>query len=95
MPTRAETKYAQAIEKLNAYLHSTTKSMLVAFGEWERTYKGLQAVAKFWGVPDDASWDKVIKETKEEWIGEARKDKAFKGYYILRKEIDRLEVMVQ
>ena len=85
-------KYVAAIDDLTAYLHSITKPDLIEFGHYENTYKKLKGVKKFY---DNASWDVIEIDVKEQWLKDSRKDEQFKEYYKLRSEIERLEVLVK
>lgn len=85
--TQADIKYAEAIESFNVFLSKGTASAL-----FEDLYKELQGLKGFFDTKD---WDRIIKESGETWIADLRKDAAFKEYYKLRSEIDRLEVLVR
>lgn len=84
-------KYAEAIEQLNAFLHGGIASAYPP-SRFEDLYKELQGLKGFF---DTVNWDKIIRESGEMWIGDLRKDAAFKEYYKLRSEIDRLGVLVK
>lgn len=89
--TQADIKYAEAIECFNVFLG---KGIVSAYSpaQFEDLYKELQGLKGFF---DTVNWDKIVAESGETWIKDLRQDAAFKGYYKLRSEIDRLEVLVK
>lgn len=89
--TQADIKYAEAIEQLNVFLRPGIVSAYPP-SRFEDLYKELQGLKGFF---DTINWDKIVRESGETWIADLRKDEAFKEYYKLRTEIDRLEVLVK
>ena len=69
-------------------LFQTVEKSCVPYDAWEHTYTTLRGIKGFW---EGSSWDQIEAELKAEWITSARKDAEFKKFYILRKELDRLE----
>lgn len=89
--TQADIKYAEAIETFNVFLGKGISSTWPS-SRFEDLYKELQGLKGFF---DTVDWDRIVRESGEDWITDLRKDTAFKEYYKLRSEIDRLEVLVK
>lgn len=93
----AQETHLKLVEELSTFLHSgeVEKSDIPA-GEYESRYKQLKAIRDFFGK----SWNQIEVEIKstdmpEGWIWESRKDSAFKKYYGLRLQIDKMEVLIK
>lgn len=93
----AQQRHAQAVEALNNYLKTDAPNQsMIPADEWEDRFKQLKAIRAWWGV----AWDQIEREVKrseypEKWIWESRADEAFKRYYQLRMEIEKMEALLK
>ena len=85
-------KMAELVEQISDLLRNANGGSIPVC-EWEETYKELRGIKAWFG--NEKSWDTVEKEAGDQWIKDARSDKAFKEYYKLRAEYDKLEVLVK
>lgn len=91
--SKAQEKYAEAIEALGMFLGDTmVTNTAFPIAEFEPVYKELRGLQKFW---DTKEWDVIERECGDPIVAKARADESFKQYFKLRAEIDRLEVLVK
>lgn len=93
----AADKLAMIVQEVTTLLDSSEAAeSKVPLGKWEDRFKKLKGIRGFFGQP----WDQIERQIKasnypEEWIWESRKDEAFKKYYMLRTQADKLEVLLK
>lgn len=93
----AEQKYLQLMSDLKKFLNSKeAEESRIPLKEWESRYTQLKAIREWWDIP----WDEIEREVKktpypETWIWESRGDPAFKKYYALRMELDKMETLMK
>jgi hypothetical protein len=95
MTNASQIEYAKLVEKLSEYLKVDHKTD-VPMTTWEEVYKRLRGIQKFFGM----TWDKIEKELArsefpEDWIPKVRADEAFRGYYKIRLELDKMGVLIK
>ena len=82
------------IEKLNVFMRDNDKAS-VPIKDFEDYYKQLRGIKAWFDTGGTISWDKIESTAGIDWIKDIRKDSVFKEYYKIRREIDRLEVLVK
>lgn len=87
----SQLKMAAQIESISTYLKEV-KPDKIPVEQYEDYYKKLRGIKELF---DKAPWDEIEKEEGMEDVKLARKDEAFKKYYALRMEADRLEVFAR
>lgn len=93
----AERKYEILLEKLTAFLKSPEAGQSkIPIKEWEDRYTRLKAIRDWWGI----NWNEIERQVRsseypEPWIWESRADPAFKKYYELRMQLDKMEVLIR
>jgi len=89
--TTAQDKMAAQIDLVSDYLKEARPDK-IPVERYEDYYKKLRGIKKLF---EGASWDEIEKEEGMEEVTLARSDEAFKQYFKLRTEADRLEVFVR
>lgn len=92
----AQEALSNQIERISSLLKDTKpEDTKVPLGDWEWTYRQMRGIKAMWDTGGVVSWDIVEKEVGAEWIAVARNDKGFREYYSLRREADRLLVLLR
>lgn len=92
----AQEALSSQVEKISKLCRETDgNDTAVPLRDWEATYKQLRGIKGMWDTGGTTSWEVVEKEVGAEWIKVARRDEKFKEYYRLRREADRLGVLVK
>ncbi len=90
MISYAKTKYDKLKSRMQAMIDASPESC-VPLDDWWRRAKMLAATKDFF---DNESWDEIQTYAGLDWVKGAREDQAFREFYLLYRELIKMEVFL-